>query len=221
MMKLMKTFVLIIVVAIALVFGIMASLFESFRDPFIVLMTIPLSLIGIVAIYLITGEPFNILTAVGLLVLVGVIVNNGIILVDYTNMLRKRGLNLHDACVEAAGSRLRPILMTTLTTIIGLAPMAFVPGEGSEMTAPIGKTVLGGLSFGTLMTLFLMPTVYYIMNKNSDRREARAEARRQRIAEGISRKQAKKDAAKNQDVASVGSALPPAGALAPNAGEAL
>ncbi|GHU55961.1 multidrug ABC transporter [Spirochaetia bacterium] len=212
MMKLMRTFVLIIVVAIALVFGIMASLFESFRDPFIVFFTIPLSLIGIVAIYLITGEPFNVMTAVGLLVLCGVIVNNGIILVDYTNMLRKRGLSLHDACVEAAGSRLRPILMTTMTTILGLVPMAFFPGEGSEMTAPIGKTVLGGLSFGTLMTLFLMPTIYYMMNKNSDRRAARAEARRQRIAEGLSRKQAKKDA-QNHGVASV--------ALTPNTGEAL
>jgi HAE1 family hydrophobic/amphiphilic exporter-1 len=103
MMKLMQNFALIIVVAIALVFGIMASLFESFRDPFIILLTIPLSFIGVVAIYLITGEPFNIMTAVGLLVLVGVIVNNGIVLVDYTNMLRKRGYSLHDACVEAAG----------------------------------------------------------------------------------------------------------------------
>jgi HAE1 family hydrophobic/amphiphilic exporter-1 len=191
MMKMMTRFFLIVIVAIFLVFGVMASLFESFRDPFIIIFTIPLSVIGIVAIYLLTGETFNVLTAVGLLVLVGVIVNNGIILVDYTNLLRKRGLTLHDACVEAAGSRLRPILMTTLTTILGLLPMAFFPGEGSEMTAPIGKTVLGGLSFGTLMTLFLMPTVYYIMNKHSDERAAKAEARRQRIAEGLSRKQAR------------------------------
>jgi HAE1 family hydrophobic/amphiphilic exporter-1 len=206
MMKMMKNFLLIIIVAIALVFGIMASLFESFRDPFIILFTIPLSVIGIVAIYLITGEPFNVMTAVGLLVLVGVIVNNGIVLVDYTNLLRKRGFSLHDACVEAAGNRLRPILMTTLTTILGLVPMAFFPGEGSEMTAPIGKTVLGGLSFGTLMTLFLMPTVYYIFNRHSDEREARAEARRERIAEGLSQKRVKKDAVKNQ-VASLGEAL--------------
>jgi HAE1 family hydrophobic/amphiphilic exporter-1 len=191
MMKMMQNFLLIVVVAITLVFGIMASLFESFRDPFIVILTIPLSFIGIVAIYLITGEPFNIMTAVGLLVLVGVIVNNGIVLVDYTNMLRKRGYSLHDACVEAAGNRLRPILMTTLTTILGLLPMAFFPGEGSEMTAPIGKTVLGGLSFGTLMTLFLMPAVYYIINKNSAEREEKAKARRERIAAGISAKQAK------------------------------
>ncbi|MDR1957336.1 MAG: efflux RND transporter permease subunit [Treponema sp.] len=191
MMRMMSRFVLIMIVAVFLVFGVMASLFESFKDPFIIIFTIPLSVIGIVAIYLITGTTFNILTAVGLLVLMGVIVNNGIVLVDYTNLLRKRGLSLHDACVEAAGNRLRPILMTTLTTILGLIPMAFAPGEGSEMVAPIGKTVLGGLSFGTLMTLFLMPTVYAIMNKRSDEREAKAQARRERIAAGISKKQAK------------------------------
>jgi HAE1 family hydrophobic/amphiphilic exporter-1 len=204
MMEMMRNFALILVVAAALVFGVMASLFESFRDPFIVIFTIPLSVIGIVAIYLITGDTFNILTAVGLLVLVGVIVNNGIVLVDYTNLLRKRGYNLHDACVEAAGNRLRPILMTTLTTILGLLPMAFFPGEGSEIVAPIGKTVLGGLSFGTLMTLFLMPTVYYIMNRRSDERTAKAEARRERIAAGLSRKQAKeKGKTEGQSVARI------------------
>jgi HAE1 family hydrophobic/amphiphilic exporter-1 len=191
MVKMMTRFILICIVAVFLVFGIMASLFESFRDPFIIILTIPLSVIGIVAIYLITGDPFNVLTAVGLLVLVGVIVNNGIILVDYTNLLRKRGFSLHDACVEAAGNRLRPILMTTVTTVLGLMPMAFFPGEGSELVAPIGKTVLGGLSFGTLMTLFLMPTVYYIINRRSDERAAKAEARRERIAAGEGRSKKK------------------------------
>jgi HAE1 family hydrophobic/amphiphilic exporter-1 len=182
--KIIRNFILILVVALFLVVGIMASLFESFRDPLIIVFTIPLSMIGIVFIYLITGTIFNVLTAVGLLVLMGIIVNNGIILVDYTNLLRKRGYNLIDACVEAAGSRLRPILMTTLTTVLGLLPMAFFPGEGSEMVAPIGKTVLGGLSFGTLMTLFLMPTMYAIINKRDDERKARAEARREAIASG-------------------------------------
>ncbi len=191
LMKYMTRFVLIMVVAIFLVFGVMASQFESFKDPFIILFTIPLSLTGVIWIYFITGDRFNILTAVGLLVLVGVIVNNGIVLVDYTNMLRKRGLSLEDACIEAAGNRLRPILMTTLTTILGLVPMAFFPGEGSELVAPIGKTVLGGLSFGTLMTLFLMPSIYAVFNKRSDERAARAEARRERIAAGLTKKQAK------------------------------
>lgn len=194
LMKYIQRFVLIMAVAVMLVFGVMASLFESFKDPFIVLFTLPLSLVGVVAIYFITGDTFNILTAVGMLVLVGVIVNNGIVLVDYTNMLRKRGYALNEACIEAAGNRLRPILMSTLTTVLGLAPMAFFPGEGSELVAPIGKTTLGGLSFGTLMTLFLMPTIYAIMNKRSDERAAKAQARRDRIASGISRKQAKAQA---------------------------
>jgi HAE1 family hydrophobic/amphiphilic exporter-1 len=184
MIKMFTRFLLICIVAVFLVFGVMASLFESFRDPFIIIFTIPLSLIGIVSIYLVTNTIFNVLTAVGLLVLVGVIVNNGIVLVDYTNLLRKRGYSLHDACVEAAGNRLRPILMTTLTTVFGLIPMAFFPGEGSELVAPIGKTVLGGLTIGTLMTLFLMPTVYAVLNKRSDERAARAEARREGIALG-------------------------------------
>ncbi|MDR2210238.1 MAG: efflux RND transporter permease subunit [Spirochaetaceae bacterium] len=188
MAEMMLNFVLILVVALFLVFGVMASLFESFKDPFIIIFTIPLSMIGIVLIYLITGTVFNILTAVGLLVLLGVIVNNGIVLVDYTNLLRKRGYALVDACVEAAGNRLRPILMSTLTTILGLVPMAFFPGEGSEMVAPIGKTVLGGLSFGTLMTLFLMPTIYAILNKRDDERKALVEARREALAKGLSRK---------------------------------
>ena len=200
MIKMIRRFVLICIVAMFLVFGVMASLFESFKDPFIIIFTIPLSMIGIVAIYLITGDIFNILTAVGLLVLIGVIVNNGIVLVDYTNLLRKRGYSLHDACVEAAGNRLRPILMTTLTTILGLVPMAFAPGEGSELVGPIGKTVLGGLSFGTLMTLFLMPTVYYIMNRRDDERTARAAARRQRIALGLTRKDTVAPAAQVKEV---------------------
>ena len=180
-------FLLICIVAAFLVFGVMASLFESFRDPFIIIFTIPLTLIGVVGIYFITNEPFNVLNLVGLLVLFGIIVNNGIILVDYTNLLRKRGWGLHEACVEAARTRLRPILMTTLTTVMGLMPMAFFPGEGSEIVSPIGKTVFGGLSFGTLMTLFLMPTIYYIFNRRSDERVARAEARRERIAAGLRR----------------------------------
>jgi len=187
MVKIFGRFILICVVAVFLVFGIMASLFESFRDPFIIIFTIPLSLIGIVAIYLITNTIFNVLTAVGLLVLLGVIVNNGIVLVDYTNLLRKRGYSLHDACVEAAGNRLRPILMTTVTTILGLIPMAFFPGEGSEMVSPIGKTVLGGLSFGSLMTLFLMPAIYAILNRRSDIRAVKAQAKRDKIAAGEGR----------------------------------
>ncbi|ULQ59068.1 efflux RND transporter permease subunit [Brucepastera parasyntrophica] len=183
MMEALQKFAVIILMAIVLVFGVMASQFESLLDPFIVLFTIPLTVVGIVFIYAVMGQKINVMTAVGVLILVGVIVNNGIVLVDYTNLLRKRGLSLKDACAEAARSRLRPILMTTLTTVLGLIPMAFAPGEGSEMVQPIGQTVLGGLSFGTLMTLFLMPVLYYIFNRIREKRDVKKQLRRERKAQ--------------------------------------
>ncbi len=180
LMKAIKQFVVIILMAIILVFAVMASQFESLLDPFIVLFTLPLTIIGIVLLSMIMGDTLSVLTAVGLLILVGIIVNNGIVLVDYTNLLRKRGYNLVDACAEAARSRLRPILMTTLTTVLGLTPMAFFPGEGSEMVMPIGRTVLGGLSFGTMMTLFLMPVLYFIFNRLREKREEKKQLKLER-----------------------------------------
>lgn len=171
-------FVAIILVSVFLVFGVMASQFESFVDPFIILFAIPLSMIGVILIYFLTGQIFNILTAVGLVMLAGIIVNNGIVLVDYTNLLRKRGMNIHDACVEAGRNRLRPILMTTLTTVLGLVPMAFFPGEGSELVQPIGKSVVGGLSVGSLFTLLLIPVIYAIVNRVGERRQEKREARK-------------------------------------------
>lgn len=158
-------FGMIIILAAFLVFTVMASQFESLIDPYIVILTIPLSFIGVVAIYGLTGNRLNVVTIIGMLVLVGTIVNNGIVLVDYTNLLRKRGYALEEACIQAARNRLRPILMSTLTTVISLAPMAFFPGEGSASMQPISLTVFGGMTFGSFMTLFLMPTIYFIFNK--------------------------------------------------------
>ena len=160
----------IILMAAALVFAIMASQFESFKDPFIVIFTIPLSFIGVAIIYFLSGQKISIVTIMGFLMLIGIIVNNGIVLVDYTNLLRKRGYALEEACIEAARSRLRPILMSTLTTIISLVPMAFFPSEGTEMIQPISITVLGGLSFGSIMTLIVMPILYFIFNKKSEKK---------------------------------------------------
>ena len=121
-------------------------------------------------IYLLMGSTFNVITVVGLLVLVGTIVNNGIVLVDYTGLLQRRGLNIEEACVQAAKSRLRPILMSTLTTVLALIPMAFNSGEGSAQMQPIGQTVLGGMTFGSAMTLLLMPTLYYVFYKGKEKR---------------------------------------------------
>ena len=177
MIKILKTFIEIIAMAVLMVFAIMAALFESFRKPFIVLFSIPLAIVGIVVLNLPTGQPFNVMTAVGALILVGIVVNNGIVLVDYIGLLQKRGYTLFDSCVEAARSRLRPILMTTLTTVLALLPMAFGTGQGASMTKPIGLTVFGGLTFSTLMTLFMMPVLYYAFNIRSEKKALREKAR--------------------------------------------
>ncbi len=178
-----RTFIYVLIISIFLVFGVMASQFESFLDPFIILFTIPLTLIGVIVLYVATSTNFSLFTAVGLVVLVGIVVNNGIVLVDYTNLLRKRGLVINDACVEAGGNRLRPILMTTLTTVLGLTPVAFAAGEGSTLVQPIAKTVVGGLTVATLLTLYLVPVVYAIFNRMSEKRLARKKRRRQRRIE--------------------------------------
>ncbi|HKK49501.1 MAG TPA: efflux RND transporter permease subunit, partial [Alkalispirochaeta sp.] len=175
-----QTFIYVLLISIFLVFGVMASQFESFLDPFIILFTVPLTLIGVIVLYVATGTNFSLFTAVGLVVLVGIVVNNGIVLVDYTNLLRKRGLSINDACVEAGGNRLRPILMTVLTTVLGLLPVAFAAGEGSSLVQPIAKTVVGGLTVATLLTLYLIPVIYAIFNRLSEKRDQRLQRREQR-----------------------------------------
>lgn len=165
MLEMGKGFLVLIIMAMVLVFAVMASQFESLKDPFIIYFTIPLSFIGVAIIYLLTGQPISMMSVLGLLMLVGVIVNNGIVLVDSANNLRRQGASLEEACVGSAKSRLRPILMSTLTTLISLVPMALFPSDGAKMIQPINLTVLGGLGFGTIMTLFIMPAVYYVFNR--------------------------------------------------------
>ncbi|QQO11107.1 efflux RND transporter permease subunit [Breznakiella homolactica] len=165
-----RRFLFIIAVAIFLVFGVMASQFESFVDPLIIFFSIPLLLIGVIWIYKISNEPFSVFSAVGVIALVGVVVNNGIVLVDYTNTLRARGLLVRDACMEAGRHRLRPILMTSLTTILGMVPIAFFPGEGADTIQPIGKTFVGGLTVSSFMTLFVTPVLYSLLNSRHDRK---------------------------------------------------
>lgn len=183
MMEAVVNFGLVIILASFLVFVVMASQFESMLDPFIVILTIPLSFIGVMTIYALTGNQLSVITIMGVLVLVGTIVNNGIVLVDYTNLLRKRGYELEEACIQAARNRLRPILMSTLTTVISLAPMAFFPGEGSSSMQPISLTVFGGMTFGSLMTLFIMPSIYYIFNNRRLKKAAKKAAKQQEIEE--------------------------------------
>jgi HAE1 family hydrophobic/amphiphilic exporter-1 len=159
-----RIFALIFLSAVLLVYGIMAAQFESLMNPFIILLTIPMTLIGVFLSYYLSGATLNLMTAVGGVMLVGIVVNNGIVLVDYINLLRKRGQSIVEAALEAGRSRLRPILMTTLTTILGLIPMAFFGGEGNELVQPIAVTVIGGLASGTFLTLFFIPSLYALVN---------------------------------------------------------
>jgi HAE1 family hydrophobic/amphiphilic exporter-1 len=167
------TFVLIITLAILLVFGVMAGQYESFKDPLINLCTIPLMLLGVVGFYLILGQSLSMLTLVGLVMLAGIVVNNGIVLVDYTNLLVGRGIPVRQACIDGGASRLRPVLMTTLTTILGLIPMAFFPGKSAMMIQPIGLTVIGGLTSSTFITLFFIPVMYSYINEHRGKHKNR------------------------------------------------
>ncbi|MDT4761670.1 efflux RND transporter permease subunit [Sphaerochaeta sp. PS] len=164
-----KQVVIILLLAVVLVFGVMASLFESFKNPFIILLSIPLMAVGVVGIYLITGETFSLISAIGVVILAGIVVNNGIVLVDYTNLLRKRGMDLRSACLEAGGNRLKPILMTSLTTIFGMIPLAFFGGQGAEQIQPLGQTIVGGMAISTLMTIFFTPVLYALFNKDKSK----------------------------------------------------
>ena len=169
-----KTYFKIIVMAILLVFGVMAGTYENFKAPLINLCTIPFMIIGVVAIYLITGQAVSSVSAIGLIMLVGIVVNNGIILVDYTSLLVDRGRALLDACLEAGCSRLRPVLMTTLTTVLGMLPMCFTSSSGSaSMVQPIGVAVVGGLTSSTFVTLFFIPVLYSLVMKPKNVKKSR------------------------------------------------
>ena len=164
------SFIIVILLAIFLVFAVMAAQFESLVDPFIIFMSIPLLAIGVVFVYVVTGQQLSMYSIVGIVALVGIVVNNGIVLVDYTNQLVDKKTPVHEACIEAGRNRLRPILMSTLTTVFGMIPMAFFPGEGAESMQPICITIVGGLSSGAFMTLFVTPIMYEIFNKRREKR---------------------------------------------------
>lgn len=172
---------LIFFLGIILVYMVMAAQFESLKDPFIILFAIPFTLVGVIWAFFTTGLTLSVTTFIGLIMLVGIVVNNGIILVDYTNMLRKRNYNLRDAVMEAGRSRLRPVLMTSMTTILGMLPMALSSGMGKEMYAPLGITIIGGLLVSTIVTLIIVPTMYTALNHRTlkqDREMARMRAQK-------------------------------------------
>jgi multidrug efflux pump subunit AcrB len=153
-------FLTVIAIAVALVFAVMLATFRSYRLPLVILTAIPLALIGVAIALFVTGTPFNVSSFMGLLLLVGVVVKNGILLIDVANKRVRAGDSIEDALVAAGKTRLRPIVMTTLAAIGGLVPLALGIGQGSEMERPLAIAVIGGLSTATIFTLLVIPALY-------------------------------------------------------------
>jgi len=151
--------------AILLIYMTMAALFESFRDPLIVMFTVPLSIIGVIFLFLITGTTISVTSLMGVLILMGVVVNNAIVMIDYIKRLIRGGMGRYEAVLEGASIRLRPILVTAFTTIFGMIPMALSRSEGAELRSPMAIAVIGGLAGATFLTLFVIPTVFSIFER--------------------------------------------------------
>jgi HAE1 family hydrophobic/amphiphilic exporter-1 len=158
--------------SVFLVYAVMASQFESLLDPFIIIFSVPFGFSGVFLALFLRGYPVSMVSLLSVMLLVGVVVNNAIVLIDYVNLLRRStadggyGLGLLEAVKQAGVRRLRPIMMTTLTTVFGLLPMALQTGEGSESWRPMGTAILGGLLFSTMVTLILVPVLYYLFNRD-------------------------------------------------------
>ena len=170
--------IMLLVMIIILVYIVMASQFESFMSPFVIMFSIPFAFVGVYLGLWLTGTPLGAMGLVGILILMGIVVKNGIVLIDYTILMRERGFSIAESSVIAAKSRLRPILMTTLTTVLGMIPMAVGQGEGSEMWRSLGMVVAWGLSVSTLVTLVIIPTVYASMASWQERRAAKKAAKK-------------------------------------------
>ena len=170
--------ILLLAMIIILVYIVMASQFESFMSPFVIMFSIPFAFVGVLMGLYVTGTPLGAMGMIGILILMGIVVKNGIVLIDYTILMRERGHSVTEASTIAANSRLRPILMTTLTTVLGMIPMAVGQGEGSEMWRSLGMVVAWGLSISTLVTLVIIPTLYAAMASWQERRAARKAAQK-------------------------------------------
>ena len=169
-MEAMEQLVLMLLLGVLLVYLVMVAQFQSLKSPFIVMFTIPLAFTGGFLILLIGGVELSVVSLIGFVMLVGVIVNNGIVLVDYTNQLRLEGMERREAIVEAGVTRLRPILMTSITTILGLLVMAFGGDAGTALMQPMALVCIGGLIYATLMTLLVVPCMYDILSRRELRK---------------------------------------------------
>jgi HAE1 family hydrophobic/amphiphilic exporter-1 len=164
--KAFRDLTLLLILGIALVYMVMAGEFEDFVDPFIIMFSVPFAFVGVIWAFAVTATPLNLMSFIGAIMLMGIVVNNAIVLVDYTKQLRARGMSLTEAVVTGGKTRLRPVLMTSLTTIFGMVPLALSRGEGSEVWNALGITVIGGLLVSGLVTLILVPLVYSLVHRS-------------------------------------------------------
>ncbi|MBR3853948.1 MAG: efflux RND transporter permease subunit [Tidjanibacter sp.] len=171
---------MLLVLIVLLVYIVMATQFESFIMPFIIMFTILYALPGSAIALWITNTPLSLMALIAIVMLVGIVVKNGIVMVDFTNLLRERGVGMYDAVLQAGKSRLRPVLMTSLTTVLGMLPMALGLGNGAELWQPMGITIIGGLTFSLVLTLVAVPILYYVFMGRSEKAAARRKARQQR-----------------------------------------
>jgi hydrophobic/amphiphilic exporter-1 (mainly G- bacteria), HAE1 family len=164
--KAQQDFIISIIMALVLIYMVMAAQFERFLDPLIVMFAVPVAVIGVIPTMLLTGTTFNMQSIMGVIMLIGIVVNNAIVLVDYINLMRReKNLSVFEAVIQSGKLRLRPILMTTLTTVLGLLPLSFGWGAGGEIQASLARVVIGGLTASTLITLVLIPVVYITANQ--------------------------------------------------------
>jgi len=173
-----KDLITLMVLIIILVYMVMASQFESFMSPFVIMFSVPFAFVGVILGLWLTNTALGVMAMIGILILIGIVVKNGIVLIDYLILLREREMGILDAAVAAARSRLRPILMTTLTTVLGMIPMAAGTGEGSEMWKSLGITVAWGLSISTVVTLILIPTIYCVFATRQEKRKQKKLAKK-------------------------------------------
>jgi HAE1 family hydrophobic/amphiphilic exporter-1 len=185
---------LLLILIVVLVYIVMATQFESLLYPFIIMFTIPFAMSGVFIALWLTGTPLSLIALIGAIMLVGIVTKNGIVMVDYMNLLVERGSTITDAVINGGKSRLRPVLMTSLTTILGMLPMALGIGEGSEIWQPMGVSVVGGLVMSTLITLFIVPSLYAMLEGSKERR-ARRKAEQELKDEAFIREQMAKRAA--------------------------
>jgi multidrug efflux pump len=163
-----NTLTFVFLLALVLIYLVLAAQFESFRDPLTIMLTVPLALAGALFSLWYTGQTLNVFSQIGMIMLIGLVTKNGILIVEFANQRRAAGLGIREAAVDAAAARFRPVLMTSLSTILGILPIALALGAGSASRMPMGVAVIGGMLLGTMLTLFVVPAMYTFLTRKGE-----------------------------------------------------